>query len=86
MPLSLSSTLGLSDDVDRGGRRDVVAGPQVLRRANDAQEGVHLGPGVALGEPATHALSLHQNPAASQKSSKTMETNIRQKCGNKGVA
>ena len=60
--------------------------PEILRRADDAEEGMHLGPGVAPGEPTAHALSLHQDAAASQKSSKTLETNIRQKCGNKGVA
>ena len=42
------------DDVDRRGRRDVVPGPEVVRRTDHAQEGVDLGPGVALGESTAH--------------------------------
>ncbi len=40
----------MADHVDERSRRDVVASLQVLRRADDAQEGVYLLPRVMLGE------------------------------------
>ena len=54
----LAAALGEADDVNCRGECDVVAGPEVFRRANDADKGVNLGPDVALREPTAHAGSL----------------------------
>ncbi len=35
-------------------RRDIIARPEIARRAEDREEGVHLGPGIVLCETSAH--------------------------------